>query len=48
MAVRCEHGNKHFGSIKYGEFLDQLSDFSKTLLRRILMLFNDAVQLMTL
>jgi len=23
----CEHGNEHSGSIKGGEFLDQLSDY---------------------
>jgi hypothetical protein len=27
LAVSCEHGNETSGSIKGGEFLDQLSDY---------------------
>jgi hypothetical protein len=27
VAGSCEHGNRHLGSIKVGEFLDQLNDY---------------------
>jgi len=27
VAGSCEHGNEHSGSIKGGEFLEQLSDY---------------------